>query len=125
MKYSKQRELIEEAVKLNRVHPTADEIYSILKPDNPSLSLATVYRNLNNLASSGIILKIETPDGKAHFDGDVTEHSHAICINCGKIYDIVLPEMIEVDKMISERTYFEIISHQLIFNCVCNKCKEN
>ena len=125
MKYSRQRELIEETVKANKIHPTADEVYSILKPANPSLSLGTVYRYLNNLASSGIILKIETHDGKAHFDGDINEHSHAICKKCGKIYDIVLPEMIEIDRMVSERNDIEITSHQLIFNCVCNKCKEN
>ena len=125
MKYSRQRELIEETVKLNRIHPTAEDIYSILKPDNPNLSLGTVYRNLNNLASCGIILKIETPDGKAHFDGDISEHSHAICEKCGKIYDIILPEMKEIDRIVNERNEIKITSHQLIFNCVCNKCKEN
>ena len=61
MIYSKQRELILKAVLENRVHPTADAVFSFLKPDHPELSLATVYRNLNQLAKNGLLIK--TADG--------------------------------------------------------------
>ncbi|MDR1914333.1 MAG: transcriptional repressor, partial [Clostridiales bacterium] len=44
MKYSRQREIIQQAVKASRVHPTAAEVYDILRPHNPNLSLGTVYR---------------------------------------------------------------------------------
>ena len=50
MKYSRQRELILEAVREDDVHPTADFIYQRLKKDHPNLSLGTVYRNLNLLS---------------------------------------------------------------------------
>ena len=56
MIYSKQRELILKAVLENRVHPTADAVFSFLKPDHPELSLATVYRNLNQLAKNGLLI---------------------------------------------------------------------
>ena len=42
-RYSKQRELIYEAVRDTSEHPTAETVYRWLKPDNPALSLGTVY----------------------------------------------------------------------------------
>ena len=58
MKYSKQRELILKTLQENVIHPTADEIYHLARKEMPSLSLATVYRNLNQLAENNVIRKI-------------------------------------------------------------------
>ena len=69
MKYSRQREIILNTVMENPVHPTADMVYSILREENPNISLGTVYRNLNYLAAEGIIRKITMPEGCDRFDG--------------------------------------------------------
>ena len=60
MNYSKQREIILDTLRNNVVHPTAEYIYEILKEEDSKISLATLYRNLNQLADKGIIKKIET-----------------------------------------------------------------
>ena len=49
-RYSRQRELIYQCLLHTNQHPTAEMIYSWLKPENPNLSLGTVYRNLNLLS---------------------------------------------------------------------------
>ena len=49
-RYSRQRELIYEAVKGSKEHPTAEMVFQWLKPENPGLSLGTVYRNLSLLS---------------------------------------------------------------------------
>ena len=56
-RYSRQRELIFEALKASHEHPTAEMMYQWLKPENPNLSLGTVYRNLNLLADEGAIVR--------------------------------------------------------------------
>ena len=61
MRYSAKREIIKNAVMNNRIHPTADEVYQIVRKTNPEISLGTVYRNLNQLAESGGLLKITVP----------------------------------------------------------------
>ena len=48
MRYSHQRELVLEAVKSVKTHPTADMVYDSLREENPHLSLGTVYRNLSS-----------------------------------------------------------------------------
>ena len=90
MVYSKQRELILKTVLENRIHPTADMVFSLLKPEYPSLSLATVYRNLNLLAENGLLVRIPVPGGADHFDGTLSPHYHMICEKCDRMVDCLL-----------------------------------
>ena len=88
MKYSKQRDLIFEILRENPIHPTADQIYSMIKTIDPKISLATIYRNLNLLADYGIIKKLDGPDGIAHFDHNTHNHYHFFCTECNKVHDV-------------------------------------
>ncbi|WP_432738498.1 Fur family transcriptional regulator [Maridesulfovibrio sp. FT414] len=84
---SKQRELILEELKGLTCHPTADELYEMVRKRISNISLGTVYRNLELLAANGVILKIET-GGKNRFDGTSAPHPHIRCIQCGKVDDV-------------------------------------
>ncbi|MEG2295254.1 MAG: transcriptional repressor [Oscillospiraceae bacterium] len=122
MKYSKQRELIEQTVKTNKIHPTADDIYSILKPEYPHLSLGTVYRNLNTLVEIGSIHKLSIPNASDRFDGQLHQHYHVICNVCRKIFDVELSFCDKLDEIIKEKTGVCATSHQLIINGICENC---
>ncbi len=100
-RYSKQRELIYENLKARCDHPTAEIIYTELKKDNPSLSLGTVYRNLNFLADAKMIRKLDVGQTIVHFDADLSAHHHFICNECQQVYDIFLV-MMRKDKLIIE-----------------------
>ena len=78
MKFSRQREIILRHVKNFPVHPTADQVYTALKKENPNLSLGTVYRNLNQLSDAGMLKKIHIADGSDRFDGRTDPHFHMI-----------------------------------------------
>ena len=82
MNYSRQREIILETLKKNVVHPTAEYLYGILQEKAPNISLATLYRNLNQLAENGIIKKIDGLEAPSHFDHNTHEHFHFICDKC-------------------------------------------
>ena len=87
-KYSRQRQLILDYLKSTTSHPTAEQIYAELKPQNPALSLSTVYRNLRLLADDGIILRLDTGESTDRFDADLSEHHHFICTKCGQVTDV-------------------------------------
>jgi Fur family peroxide stress response transcriptional regulator len=91
MRYSRQREMILNALKSNPVHPTADYIYGLLRPKMPALSLGTVYRNLSLLAESGAIKRLRGAGGKDRFDHNNFEHCHLVCKSCGRMLDMMLP----------------------------------
>lgn len=124
MKYSRQRELVLAAVKSSMEHPTADMVYAALKADNPSLSLGTVYRNLNLLAQTGQIHKIGMPGGSDRFDGRTDEHYHMLCQKCGRVYDVQLDTLSELDGQIQSQTGFLVHSHDLIVRGVCQACQQ-
>ncbi len=94
MRYSHQRELIENILRSRCDHPTAEEIYFSAREIEPNISLGTVYRNLKLLADSQKVLTLETVDKKIHYDGDIKPHSHFLCNECLKIYDFFIEEHI-------------------------------
>ena len=107
MRYSHQRELILEAVKSVKTHPTADMVYDSLHAENPNLSLGTVYRNLNLLAQNGDITPIYTGDNKVHYDGDTDPHCHFVCKGCNKIIDIFIKPQIPTEILDDEEFFVE------------------
>ena len=119
MRYSHQRELIENIVKGRKDHPTADDIYLSAREKEPALSLGTVYRNLKLLASDGKILTLETEDKKIHYDGDVSPHIHFICKNCGKIIDVF--QEIEAPAEL-KNLGVKVTDGKCVFYGFCSKC---
>ena len=124
MAYSKQRELILTAVLENRIHPTADAVYALLKPSHPELSLATVYRNLNQLAKSGLLARVHVPNGADHFDGTLEPHYHMICKKCGTMVDIPKEYVPAFDNEVEVKTGCRISGHSILFYGTCRDCKQ-
>ena len=73
-------------------HLTADQVFSALKADHPTLSLATVYNNLNKLWSAGMIRKISIEGSPDHYDR-TEKPDHLVCSCCGKLADICFTDL--------------------------------
>ena len=123
-RYSKQRELIYENLKARCDHPTAEIIYTELKKDNPSLSLGTVYRNLNFLADAKMIRKLDVGQTIVHFDADLSAHHHFICNECQQVYDIFYDDEV-ISNDAQKQTEHRIERTDLVFSGTCKKCLEN
>jgi len=80
--------VILEELRLCRNHPSADEVYLRVRERLPRISLGTVYRNLELMASQGMIRRLDTSSGQKRFDPVAGEHCHFRCSACGKIEDI-------------------------------------
>ncbi len=120
---TKQRAIILETLRELRSHPTADELYAIVKQKLPRISLGTVYRNLDLLSSSGEITLLEQAGQQKRFDGNTMPHHHVRCTVCGRVGDIfnaraTLPDMnhLEVD-------HFTIHSADITFYVLCQDCE--
>ncbi|MFT4304643.1 MAG: Fur family transcriptional regulator [Candidatus Woesearchaeota archaeon] len=68
-------------------HPNAEEVYNNVKKELPTITLATVYRNLNLLAEEGIIQRLEI-NHEYRYDAHCDNHQHFICTKSGKVFDI-------------------------------------
>lgn len=124
MNYSKQREIIVNALVNNVIHPTAESLFEIIKKTYPEISKATLYRNLSQLADLGIIKKIDGLETSAHFDHNTHLHYHFICEKCGKVFDVSSNVAQDVVNKTEDETGFKITNHELVFHGVCNECRE-
>ena len=104
-------------------HPSVEEIYVQIKKEFPTMSLATVYRNIVLLKSIGEVLELGFPDGSNRYDGNKPyPHPHVICIHCKKIVDPDLDSLDEMKKEVASATDFEILNHRLDFFGICGNC---
>ncbi len=122
--YSKQREEIIEVLENAYDHPTAEEIYTRLKENLSTSSRSTVYRNLALLVNKKAILKIATPVGPDRYDLVRKEHNHAICLECGKIFDFIYPfDFNELKKDIYNQTGVDCDFENFTISGICKDCK--
>lgn len=121
-KYSRQREAILAYLHSTKEHPTAETVYSKLRIEYPKLSLGTVYRNLNLLAESGKIMRLNCGDGMDHFDATVCPHNHFICKGCGKVMDLDMPSLEFINERAAENFGGRIQGHQIYFYGKCKDC---
>ena len=124
MKYSRQREALLDILRSTDSHPSADILYDELRKEFPNVSLATVYRNLTKLKANGDVIRVCTNDGKEHFDGTTSYHSHFVCNSCKRIYDIVMNESAKLNEAVENQLNACVDSHELTFYGICKECKK-
>ena len=119
-----QRRVILEELQKLETHPTASELYEIVRQRLGDISLGTVYRNLVLLSDMGIIQKLELGDSEARFDGKAGKHYHVQCINCGCVNDLHdLPGKLSI-KLPVDTDDFRITAHRVVFYGVCKNCQK-
>ena len=104
-------------------HPTIDELFEEVKETYPSISLATVYKNLNVLIDNKLAIEIQAPNQKSKYDVFETPHVHVVCKNCGHVEDIMADDA----KLLEYKDYLqnyilEPIDHISVTVCTKN-CK--
>jgi Fur family ferric uptake transcriptional regulator len=122
---TRQRKVILEELRKVNTHPSADEVYELVRKRLPRISLGTVYRNLEILSESGDIQKLEPGWSLKRFDGDPSEHCHIRCVRCDRIADVPTAPDLKVDLQGVNSTNFDIIGHRLEFIGMCPQCSEN
>lgn len=128
MNYSRQREVVQDIVKQSCDHPTAEQIYHRAKEILPSIGMATVYRNLNTLAEGGYIRRISLPGETDRFDSAMADHDHAVCVHCGKIFDVYPADADKTAPVLTRGHMpegFVPVESSVIVYGYCSDCRES
>ena len=118
-----QRSLVLEAVNKLHCHASADEVYDEIKKEHPTISRATVYRNLNLLAQMGQIRRLEIPGCADRFDHITYSHCHAQCRICRRIFDVDMEFVTGLEKGIKNTQGFEFSGYDILFYGTCADCR--
>jgi Fur family ferric uptake transcriptional regulator len=121
---TRQRKIILEELQKQKKHPSADEIYQMVRRHMPRISLGTVYRNLEVLVNMGEIQKLELSGALKRYDWDTNRHYHIRCVRCDRVDDAPIAPLNQLEDELYGATVFEIIGHNLEFTGLCPKCSE-
>ncbi len=78
LKASSARMLLLEKLREPRGHYSAEELFQQLKEKLPGLSLATVYKNLEDLRAAGILRLVAVPDQVRQYEWERGDHLHLV-----------------------------------------------
>ena len=124
MIYSRQRELVLNALRETQGHhPTADMLYTRIREQCPNLSLATVYRNLNQLVEAGQIARVSIPGSADRFDPVTDGHFHLLCTVCGNVVDVPRSILPDLSAPVQAQTGCKVENFGLIMYGVCPHCQ--
>lgn len=118
-----QRQIILEELAKTKTHPTADEVYQFVRRRLPRISLGTVYRNLDILSRCGRVRKLELGGSQRRFDGNVEAHYHIRCRQCGKMSDVSMEPLTDLEAQAARKSDYRILGHQLEFLGLCPLCQ--
>ncbi len=122
MRLTAQRQIILEELAKVTSHPTANEVYDMVRKRLPRIGLGTVYRNLELMAETGLILKLEVGGTQKRFDATTHLHYHVRCSECGRVDDIELPVQTKLDRLAAKACDYQIIGHHIEFSGICPDC---
>ena len=120
LKVTPQRVAIVEELYING-HMNIDDLYKKLLEKFPSISLATIYKNINAMIEKVFLSEVKIPNSKSVYELVKAEHAHLVCSSCGEIEDITLntSSVLSEAESISE---FKIESTNVVLSGVCPSC---
>jgi Fur family peroxide stress response transcriptional regulator len=105
-------------------HPSVESIYAQVKPNFPTTSLATIYKNVTVLKEIGQVLELGFSDDSNRYDGNKPfDHPHVVCLRCKKILDPEVAALKDMTQELMRETGFAITRHRLDFFGICPDCQ--
>lgn len=102
-------------------HMNIDDLYKKLLDRFPSVSLATIYKNINSMVEKLFLSEVKIPNAKTVYELSKNEHAHLVCSNCKAVMDIELDSS-DISKQISNLDNFKVNQTDIILSGICQKC---
>jgi len=118
-----QRQVLYEVMKTMHGHPSPEEVYARVKKKVPSISLATVYKNIHLFVESGVFSKVSMHHGSLRVEMNDEEHHHMVCSKCKAITDIGEKELGLVSKKDKLPGGFLVERYAVDVIGICAKCQ--
>ena len=103
-------------------HLDIDTLYALIHENFPSLSLATVYKNINIMLEKNFISEVPLENRKNVYELIKEVHSHVVCTQCNDILDIFLDTHTLFEE-VAKISHFQLETSHIVFNGICDKCK--
>jgi len=103
-------------------HVNIELLYEIMLNKFNSISLATIYKNINIMIENAFIQEVKIPNQKSVYELTKEAHSHLVCQKCGMIEDIEI-DLASTTAQAAAKSNFQITKADLVFSGVCQNCR--
>jgi Fur family ferric uptake transcriptional regulator len=120
-----QRQAIAEVVLCSDRHVSADEIEQELWARGAAVATATIYRTLDVMLRSGLVVERDFGEGFRRFEParDEPNHEHLICTVCGRVVEFRDERLERMTMLLAEQHDFARQRHRLVIEGVCAACR--
>ncbi len=119
-----QRRAVLEALKEAQGHPSAEDVYLIVKKKNPRVALGTVYQALSVLEEIGVISSKHWSESPTRYDLNLEPHLDIRCVRCGEVAEIPGVELRELEDHIRDNTPYDVTRTTMVVEGLCPACSE-
>jgi len=122
---STQREQVLDIFLKTEKHPTINDLYDLVRKKNPKIGLATVYRTMRVICDAGLARQTDFGDGPRRFEHKYKHdhHDHLVCTNCGKVIEVLSPEIEKLQQKLAKRHGFVPLRHKMQIFGRCRQCR--
>ncbi|MCF7831167.1 transcriptional repressor [Candidatus Gracilibacteria bacterium] len=117
-----QRKIVLEELRKVCSHPTAKQLHLMTKKRNSNISLATIYRSLDFLEKQKLIIKLQSKDKEARYDGNPEKHCHLCCDECNCVQDVFDVEDVKIKSKQLNKSGFVPNFNFLELHGLCKSC---
>lgn len=118
-----QRKAVLEALGESRGHPSAEDVYLLVKRKNPRVALGTVYQALGVLEEIGVIGAKHWSESPTRYDLNVGPHLDIRCTRCGEVSEVPGVGLSDIEERVRENTPYEVTSANLVVEGICPACQ--
>lgn len=118
-----QRKAVLEALGESRGHPSAEDVYLMVKRKNPRVALGTVYQALSVLEEIGVIGAKHWAESPTRYDLNVEPHLDIRCTGCGAVSEVPGVEVGDLEERVREATPYEVTRAAVVVEGLCPACR--
>lgn len=126
LKRTAQRDLILDVFLRTDDHVSSEDLYELVKAEDPTIGFTTVYRTLKLLQECGLARNVQFYDGRMLYEHDLKRehHDHLICTTCGALIEFYSEVIENMQDEIAARHGFRPETHSLRIFGTCSDCRE-
>ena len=124
-KRSSKRDRILEIFLAQKGHVTADELYELVRREDPGIGRATVYRSLQWMVTAGIAHKVDFGEGRSRFEPSLRHprHFHLICTKCHRTSEFLSSDIELILEEVAAARSFETVETEIKLFGICEECR--
>jgi len=125
LKRTAQRDLILDVFLRTEQHLSSEDLYGLVKKEDPAVGQTTVYRTLKLLSEAGLAREVRFGDGRTYYEHNYKHehHDHMICTECGRIIEFFSAELEAIQDQMADKYQFLPTQHSLRILGICSECR--